>query len=180
MATGVPSLQKGDGFARLSSSRSDDDVNNCRDGDRGECSREEWQRHTYDLSLTVDPLGTDNSSHTTWRIALGAPSGTFTNVDSAFGSVTATLVEGSTDTHPFANISGATSAHEDCVIATPTASGGVPITSCVFYHATRPCEAVSDMLEPLLASAAPPRPSAPPPHLFCDLRHLCHGARAPP
>ncbi|KAI1782958.1 hypothetical protein LXA43DRAFT_1068112 [Ganoderma leucocontextum] len=87
------------------------------------------------VPITADPIGTDNSGHTTWRIGLGAPSGTFTNVDSAFGAVTATLVEGSTDAHAFANIGGATSVREDCVIATATASGGVPIASCVFQIA---------------------------------------------
>ncbi len=37
--------------------------------------------------------------------------------------------------HAFANIGGATSAREDCAIATPTASGGVPIASCVLQVA---------------------------------------------
>ncbi|KAM5538845.1 hypothetical protein V8D89_007567 [Ganoderma adspersum] len=87
------------------------------------------------VPITADPIGTDNTGHTTWRLGVGASSGTFTNVQSARTSVVATLVEGSTDVQAFANLGGATSAHENCAIATPTASGGVPIASCVLEFA---------------------------------------------
>ncbi|PIL26067.1 hypothetical protein GSI_11821 [Ganoderma sinense ZZ0214-1] len=83
------------------------------------------------LPLTADPIGTDNTGHTTWRLGVGASSGTYTDLQFAQTSVVATLVEGPTDVQVFANVGGATSAHESCAIATPTASGAAPIASCV-------------------------------------------------
>ena len=39
------------------------------------------------VPITADPIGTDKTGHTTWRIGVGASSGTFTNLQFAPTSV---------------------------------------------------------------------------------------------
>ncbi|KAI1782918.1 hypothetical protein LXA43DRAFT_385212 [Ganoderma leucocontextum] len=80
------------------------------------------------VPYTADPIGTDKSGHTTWRLGVGASSGTFTATQSTAGP-SATLVEGATDFHAF-GADGSTSARVDCALASPTASGGVVVASC--------------------------------------------------
>ncbi len=43
------------------------------------------------VPITADPIGTDNTGHTTWRIAAGTPSGTFTDLKDLPTSVVGTF-----------------------------------------------------------------------------------------
>ncbi|KAM5538860.1 hypothetical protein V8D89_007582 [Ganoderma adspersum] len=83
---------------------------------------------TDDAPFTADPIGTDKSGHTTWRVGVGASSGTLTATEGAATSFT--LVEGATDLHVLGPTEGGTSLDVDCAVATRTASGGVASASC--------------------------------------------------
>ncbi|KAM5538861.1 hypothetical protein V8D89_007583 [Ganoderma adspersum] len=86
------------------------------------------------VPVTADPIGTDSTGHTTWVLAVGSPSGTFTASETAPTSIIGTLVAGSTDVHLSETTADGTaigSAREDCAFAILTASGGAPIASCV-------------------------------------------------
>lgn len=99
---------------------------------------------------TADPIGVDQDGHTTWRVDIGAASGTFTATQGAgtpgtsspfssvpcrgygtqlISSVSVTLVEGSTELHVFNEQQGKT-ARVDCTLAAPTASGAPVAASC--------------------------------------------------
>ncbi|TBU31193.1 hypothetical protein BD311DRAFT_657332 [Dichomitus squalens] len=81
------------------------------------------------VPLTADPIGVDASGQTTWVLAIGSPSGTFTATLPSVTGLNVTLVEGPTDAHVAATQSD-TVLREDCAIASPTASGALPIASC--------------------------------------------------
>ncbi|PIL26053.1 hypothetical protein GSI_11807 [Ganoderma sinense ZZ0214-1] len=86
------------------------------------------------LPITANPIGTDSTGHTTWVLAVGAPSGTFTASETGATPQADTLVAGATDMHIIETSADGTAVQtgrEDCVFATPTASGGAPIASCV-------------------------------------------------
>ncbi|PIL26054.1 hypothetical protein GSI_11808 [Ganoderma sinense ZZ0214-1] len=80
-----------------------------------------------DTPYTADPIGTDKSGHTTWRLGVGASSGTLTATQTISSF---TMVAGATDLHVFAAGEGGTSGRVDCAMATHTASGGVVSASC--------------------------------------------------
>ncbi|EJF59242.1 hypothetical protein DICSQDRAFT_172225 [Dichomitus squalens LYAD-421 SS1] len=65
------------------------------------------------VPLTADPIGVDASGHTTWVLATGSPSGTFTATLPSVTWLNVTLVEGPTDAHVAATESDAV-IREDC------------------------------------------------------------------
>ncbi|KAM5538847.1 hypothetical protein V8D89_007569 [Ganoderma adspersum] len=109
------------------------------------------------VPFTADPIGTDSSGHTSWRLGIGAASGTFTVTQDAAGPseqtadsescpAAATLVEGASDLHVFGGTGGA-GARVDCAYATPTASGEAIVASCTAE--------VSDRATTLVKAAPP-------------------------